>query len=264
MGAGASHGSLPWGKRAQIARSDAATACGSCYHSFMPSWNIHTAHVERLLAEESPSALGIRDVNAFLFGNLVPDIYVGYMVPGLSRKIAYRETHFADPGHIPEPRYGEFFERHVAPYADRDGRVSDVMLGAWTHLAADNVYNAHFNRLIVKLGLEPCTEVRERKQADFDTFGRTLDISMAPQVTTQLLAQCAAFPQYAVDEPAVRATCAVMARIVADNAERHVSQPSYSLLGADYFAMVPDKVDALMREGLREYAAGRRDWGRQR
>ena len=67
----------------------------------MPSWNIHTAHVERLLAEDAPSALGIRDVNAFLFGNLVPDIYVGYMVPDTSRTIAYQETHFADRATCP-------------------------------------------------------------------------------------------------------------------------------------------------------------------
>ena len=39
----------------------------------MPSWNIHTAHVERLLREEGAAALGVVDVNAFLFGNFVPD-----------------------------------------------------------------------------------------------------------------------------------------------------------------------------------------------
>ena len=44
----------------------------------MPSWNIHTAHVERLLREEGAARLGVRDVNAFLFGNFLPDIYVGY------------------------------------------------------------------------------------------------------------------------------------------------------------------------------------------
>lgn len=230
----------------------------------MPSWNIHTAHVERLLAAEDPAALGIRDVNAFLFGNLVPDVYVGYMVTELSHKIAYKDTHFADPGYVPEPRYWEFFERFVAPSADEQGHVSDVALGAWTHLVADNVYNAHFNRLIARLGLEPGTEVRVRKQGDFDTFGRTLDIHMKPQVTDALLAQCAAFPQYPVEEPEVRATCEVMARIVADNAERHVSAPEYSLLGDDYFGSVPGEVDALMRTGLHDYAAGRLDWGRQR
>lgn len=208
--------------------------------------------------------LGIRDVNAFLFGNLVPDVYVGYMVTELSHKIKYIETHFADPGYVPEPRYWEFFERYVVPSANEQGRVSDVVLGAWTHLLADNVYNTHFNQLLVRLELEPGTEIRVRKQGDFDTFGRTLDISMMPKVTDELLAQCVAFPQYPVEEPEVLATCEVMARIVADNAERHVINPEYSLLGDDYFSSVPDEVDSLMRAGLHDYAAGRADWGRQR
>ena len=87
---------------------------------------------------------------------------------------------------------------------------------------------------------------------------------MVPRVTPELVAQCAAFPQYAVDEPDVRATCEVMEQIVADNAAQHVSDPTYSLLGDEYFAVVPGEVDALVREGLHEYAAGRPDWGRQR
>lgn len=230
----------------------------------MPSWNIHTAHVERLLAEEGPSALGIRDVNAFLFGNLLPDIYVGYMVPNATRRIGYVDTHFADLGDVPEPRYWEFFERFVAPNTGVDGLVSDVVLGAWAHFAADNVYNSNFNRLLERKGLKPGTEVRERKQGDFDTFGRTLDISLVPRVTPELLSQCAAFPMYVVEEPDALATCEVMARIVKDNAARHVTNPHYSLLGEDYFASVPDMVDALLRAGLHDYVAGDPNWGRQR
>ena len=230
----------------------------------MPSWNIHTAHVERLLAQETPLELGIVDVNAFLFGNLVPDIFVGYMVPDVSHKIDYRETHFADPGHVPEPHYGTFFERYVVPFADATGRVSDIVLGAWAHLVADNVYNAHFNQLLDRLGLKAGPVVREKKQGDFDTFGRTLSIHMMPRPTEELLAAAAVFPQYAIGEADARATCASMARIVADNANRHVREPTYQLLSDAYFAEVPREVDALIREGLHEYAAGVADWGRQR
>jgi hypothetical protein len=230
----------------------------------MPSWNIHTAHVERLLEGEPPCALGIRDVNAFLFGNLVPDIYVGYMVPDATRKIAYRETHFADPGYVPEPRYYEFFERFARPAADADGHVDDLVLGAWSHLAADHVYNAHFNRLLVREGLTPGDEVRTRKQADFDDFGHTLDIHMVPRATRALLAEAAGFPQYPIDAADVRATCAVMERIVADNVAHRLGHPSYRLLGNDYFAQVPNEVDALIRAGLHAYAAGDPDWGRCR
>ena len=83
----------------------------------MPSWNIHVAHAEGLLAECGPLAGAVRDRNAFLFGSLVPDIYVGYMVPCVVRPIPYRVTHFAAPEHIPKPREGEFWDAYVAPMA---------------------------------------------------------------------------------------------------------------------------------------------------
>ena len=41
----------------------------------MPSWNIHIAQTERLLARASVLADSVRDRNAFLFGCVVPDIY---------------------------------------------------------------------------------------------------------------------------------------------------------------------------------------------
>ena len=56
----------------------------------MPSWNIHTAHVERLLREHGASELGIGDKDAFLMGNLLPDVYVGYMVPDATWRIDYK------------------------------------------------------------------------------------------------------------------------------------------------------------------------------
>lgn len=83
----------------------------------MPSWNIHIAHAERLLEGGGPVARAVRDRNAFLFGNLVPDIYVGYMVPAIVRPIPYRITHFAAPEHIPRPREREFWDAYVAPLA---------------------------------------------------------------------------------------------------------------------------------------------------
>ena len=75
----------------------------------MPSWNIHIAHAEGLLAKDGPVARVVHDRNAFLFGNLIPDIYVGYMVPGIVHPIPYRVTHFAKPEHIPKPREAEFW-----------------------------------------------------------------------------------------------------------------------------------------------------------
>ena len=81
----------------------------------MPSWNVHTAHVQRLLKEGPASSFGIRDVDAFLFGNYVPDVYVGYMLPHPSGILPYALTHFADPCAIPIPREREFWDLYVEP-----------------------------------------------------------------------------------------------------------------------------------------------------
>lgn len=81
----------------------------------MPSWNIHIAHAETLLAREGGLAASVCDRNAFLFGNVVPDIRVGYMVPGIADPLPYRIAHFAKPGHIPKPRAWEFWDTYIVP-----------------------------------------------------------------------------------------------------------------------------------------------------
>ena len=81
----------------------------------MPSWNIHIAHTERLLEGGGSVARAVCDRNAFLLGNVVPDIFVGYMAPGVEDPIPYRITHFAKPEPIPKPREDEFWDTYVAP-----------------------------------------------------------------------------------------------------------------------------------------------------
>lgn len=223
----------------------------------MPSWNIHTAHVERLLREEEPEALGIRDVNCFLFGNFVPDVYVGYMVKPITRRIPYRETHFADPGFVPAPDYGAFWRRFGWP-SNVGGIVSDVVLGAWCHLMADHVYNAHTNAFLARHGIRPGEQTRIRKQRDFDVYGRTLELHLEPEVTPELLRECASFPQYAVAEADVRASVSAARLIVEGNREHHVhGVPEYAMLDAAFFHETSREADGLMRRSLLAYAAGR-------
>lgn len=222
----------------------------------MPSWNIHTAHVERLLREEEPQALGISDVNCFLFGNYVPDVYVGYMVPNPTRKIEYRTTHLADPTHIPKPRSGEFWESYVA-----GGEASDVTLGAWAHLVCDNVYNGAVREWNAAHGVQNGEQTRIRKQGDFEKFGRTLPISLKVEVTPLLLAECEVFPQYPVIEPDVRAAVGVARRIIDENGARQLEvDPEYSLLSQDFFLETFERVNDRLLSRLRAY--GRRRQGR--
>lgn len=214
----------------------------------MPSWNIHTAHVERLLREEGAAALGVIDVNAFLFGNFVPDVYVGYMVPDPSFRIDYKLTHLALREHIPLPRYDDFWRFYVA----RQDAVTDLVRGAWAHLVADHVYNAHTRAYLASIGVKPGERARVGKQADFALFGRTLDISMVPHVDDALLAQCADFPMYSVAEKDVRAAADVARGIVEKNRAEHVTgEPEYQLLTAEFFETARKEAHDTIVAGLK-------------
>lgn len=218
----------------------------------MPSWNIHTAHTQRLFLHESPSKLGVRDLNAFMFGNLVPDIYVGYVVPDVSRKIEYRSTHLVDASFIPSPNAALFYERYLM-----QDDANDLVLGAWTHLICDHYYNLRTTEFIASIGVEPSDETRERKQADFDAFGRTLDISWVPTASDELIQLCARFPQYEICEPDVYATIRAQEGIVRRNAQEHIDGvPAYRMLTQEYFTRTFNEVDGLLREALHLRAKG--------
>lgn len=219
----------------------------------MPSWNIHTAHVERLLREEGAARLGVRDVNAFLFGNFLPDIYVGYMVPvPVARLRDYRETHFADGGAIPSPNYQAFWDRFVEGCdAEDGGSLNDLVLGAWAHLVCDSVYNTRTRAYIASIGVKAGDVTRKRKQLDFALFGRTFDISLRPCVTPELIAACAAYPQYPVIEADVREAVAVAGRIVDENHEGLIrSVPTYDLLTPEFFSAASEEANETIEAGL--------------
>lgn len=232
----------------------------------MPSWNIHIAQTERLLSRSGAVARAVADHNIFLFGNLVPDIYVGYMVPDLPRRIRYTETHFADPGHMPRPRAHEFWDGYVVPLLE-SGRSAgravlpsqgsraalDLALGAWAHLLADNIWNTHSYEVLERMGEKPSDGFRIKKQADFDWFGKTLPISMVPVATDELYAAAAGFGQYAVDRQAVDGAIAVAGQIVRDN-PGVPGHPPYRLLSDAFFehvfAEVVEKTDRQLAELL--------------
>lgn len=266
----------------------------------MPSWNVHTAHVQRLLAEGPASAFGIRDVDAFLFGNYVPDVYIGYMLPRPSGILPYSLTHFADPCAIPIPRDDEFWDLYVEPTAplpadvplgpapitveegveiSRAGgrfvlppseaerervravlaapgyRASDVVLGAWAHLACDHAYNEATHAWLAKYHVPAGERTRIRKQGDFDLFGRTLPITLTGQASSEVIAQAAAFPQYAVAEVDVRRSLEVARNIVESNQANHIEgTPAYSLFTPDFFEGVFEHATELLVKQLTAYA----------
>ncbi|WP_321973827.1 hypothetical protein [Paratractidigestivibacter sp.] len=222
----------------------------------MPSWNIHTAHVERLLSEEGRDALGIRDVDAFLMGNLLPDIYVGYMVPDATMRIDYKLTHLTLRHHIPVPRHQEFWDFYcVDPAGYGTDEVTDVVKGAWCHLVCDSVYNTHTRARLAQIGVAAGEKARIGKQSDFADFGRTLSISMKPRVTQTVIDQCAAFPMYRVAKADVHSAANVASRIVDENIANHLDgEPSYRLLTADFFEIARAEAHVTMLYGLRNLA----------
>lgn len=223
----------------------------------MPSWNIHTAHVERLLREHGASELGIGDKDAFLMGNLLPDVYVGYMVPDATWRIDYKLTHLTMRDHIPLPRYQEFWDFYVERPEDYGAScVTDVVLGAWCHLVCDHVYNAHTRAYLKKVGVAPGEQARIKKQADFALFGTTLNIEMVPNVTETVIEQCRSFPQYAVAPEDVLSAASIASSIVEKNQAEHVSgSPTYQLLSAGFFETARNQANQIMAKGLIELAS---------
>lgn len=217
----------------------------------MPSWNIHTGLVERLLSEEDPSSLGIRDVDAYHFGNLVPDVYVGYMVPEVSHTLRYIDTHYGQRSHIPVPEVDRFWNDWIEPAIPLGG-VDDMVLGAWAHLLADNRYNARVRAFNEAHSIPSGEKTRIAKQGDFDLFGHGLAISRVVEPTRAVIEQAGRFPQYPIEAAdvaeAVRAD-----RVVVEAAGKAPERNEYVLLPRELIQEVFDQVHQDTVAGLRAY-----------
>ena len=202
------------------------------YHvHIMPSWNIHTAHVERLLADHKAGELGIEDANAFLFGNYAPDIYLGFMVEDTTYRIDYCLTHNAVPHVIPVPDADRFWDECICHPVRKAATPSgtSLALGAWAHLVADRTYNARFRSFCETHDVPHGDELRRRKQADFGFFGQTLGTSRLVDVTPELLEAARAFRPYSILPEDVRRAVDVANAITREGGRRN-EHHAYRLL----------------------------------
>ena len=219
----------------------------------MPSWNIHTAHVESLFAACDPAEWGIDDPNAFLFGNYVPDIYVGFMVPGAAFHVDYCLTHMATPEVIPVPDADLFWDRYVVRHRPPSQAYRSLVLGAWAHLVADKVYNGRFREYIKDRDVPDGEELRKRKQADFDGFGRSLAISSHVSIDDELLDAARRFRPYSVLPDDVERAVDVASAIVRGNAPMD-GTVDYQLLDAGWMGNAFAACDGLLKSWLETWS----------
>lgn len=199
----------------------------------MPSWNIHTAHVERLLEGRVPEELGVADVNAFLFGNYVPDIYVGFMVPDASFHIDYCLTHMAEVNIIPVPDAERFWDDFIYHRRPKTDVGLSLVLGAWAHLVADQTYNRCFREFCETHEVPDGEARRKGKQGDFALFGHSLSISWCVESTPELVEAARRFLPYSILREDVEKSIVAANSIVRENAQA-TADGEYLLLGADW------------------------------
>ena len=201
----------------------------------MPSWNIHTAHVERLLADHRAGELGIPDENAFLFGNYVPDLYLGFMVPETTYRLDYCMTHMARRHVIPIPDADLFWDTYVRARTFPTPATRALTLGAWAHLVADRFYNGMFRRFMETCDGPKGDELRLRKQADFNLFGNSLGITSHVRPTPELFEAALAFRAYSILPGDVKRAIDVASGIVRacekvpENAQYQLIDPAWML-----------------------------------
>lgn len=200
----------------------------------MPSWNIHTAHVERLSENRTLESCGIEDIDAFLLGNYLPDVYLGFMVPDATMRIDYCITHIAEPNTIPIPDADRFWSRYIERRVPSSSTGKSLVLGAWAHLATDRCYNSRFRDFCDTHDTPDGEELRTCKQADFDLFGRSLGISSSVHITPALLEAAWKFRPYRVFADDVRRMVDVADAIVRNR--EPASSDAYQLLDASWMS----------------------------
>lgn len=228
----------------------------------MPSWNIHTAHVERLLAAYEPAAVGIDDVNAFLFGNYVPDVYLGFMVHDVGFRIDYCLTHLAGVSVIPLPDADKFWDDYVFRRRPKSPVGVSLTLGAWAHLLADRVYNERFRAFCETHEVPEGDELRILKQADYDLFGRGLGISSCVRETPELLEAARCFRPYCI-MPADVAKAIETAGAIVRGDDGAPAGDGYRLLSAKWMNDVFDECDSLQARWLERWQKLERETGSQ-
>ena len=99
----------------------------------MPRWGIHLDIATKIL--DSNKTI---DKNLFLFGNILPDIQVGYMVPDVSNIVKYDISHYELKNGT--TMYMNFYKSNI------DKMNEPIFMGYFTHLVADYCFNTRLKK----------------------------------------------------------------------------------------------------------------------
>lgn len=97
----------------------------------MPSWGIHLATANEIL-----NKIEIKDKNAFIIGNFIPDAE-RYVIQDFSIFVPYNTTHFPEiqEGSNKLPNYNKFFHKYL------NKMNNPLILGYLIHLLTDYYWN---------------------------------------------------------------------------------------------------------------------------
>ena len=89
-----------------------------------------------------------------------------------------------------------------------------------------------------------------RKQADFDVYGRSLEMNRLPEASDGLFAVAAAHPQYGFTHSDVEGTLSVLQHIAEENHQNSVSSPHYQMLDTEFFSSAYKEAEDTLVQGF--------------
>lgn len=129
----------------------------------MPNWKVHL-NVARKINEKTKFC--DLNYNAFLFGNIAPDINNGYIVKDISKIISHDYTHYSN---------GKGNLNYILFINEYNDRIlnNPILLGYLCHIATDYFWNKYFYEKAQKenlLSRYNKEEIRLYKQREFRIF----------------------------------------------------------------------------------------------
>ena len=104
----------------------------------MPSWGLHI-YIAECVCDKLKNKI---DYNSFLFGNVLPDIYSGWIIKDASQVYNYDVSHYASKVILNGREYKlSSYEKFIKE--QRENLKNPIILGYLSHLMADHFFNKY-------------------------------------------------------------------------------------------------------------------------